>query len=418
MIRVTELTRYNSAVTAIQKNNSELEMSQTRLSTGRRILQPHQNVHATVNSIYYRTRLNAIDRFQSNIADGKERIDISHDSIGETTKVLERIRELAVQSSNGTYTKEDRRNMASEVEELLGRLYDISLTKSKGEYIFSGTSVNSTPFRAFYRQDDNMGREIMVGINYEGDANPQNREIENTQYVDVGAPGNYAFWATNMEIVSGTNTANYIAGSNQKIMIDGVTINIMQGDNIETIVERINDSGVNVKASIGALQGEEKVIQIATREPHKIMLQDLEGGTVLQDIGLIRAGLPNNPENNYAVNATVSGKSVFEVAMFLRDAMLQDDSTAIGSTAIGYIDEAIANATSRQSKMSAMAERLDLAYEHFSMQKVATTGALSRNEDVDYGEESVNFSMWEYVHKASLLTSAKLFGPTLMDYLR
>ena len=417
-MRVTEQSRYISTVDSIRRNSEELEKSQIRLSTGKRIQLPHQDVYGTVNSIYYRTRLSAINQFENNIVDAKERLDVAYSSMGEINNVLMRTRDLALQGANGTYTKSDRIVMAGEIEEMIGRLHDVSLTKSKGEYIFSGTSVENKPFRALYRQDDNMGREVMVGINYEGDDYSQNREIEESQFMDVGTPGSYAFWAGNMEIVSSRDSSAYIADRNQKIMIDNNIIDIKQGDNIETIVERINDSGINVKASIAELRGDGKVIELQTRHPHKILVQDLEGSTVLQDIGIIREGLANSPENNYAMDATINSKSIFEVLIDLRDAMLTDDTATIGSSGLGYIDEAINNVVHNQSKISAMVNRIDMANEHFSVQRVATAEALSKNEDISYSEESINFSTWEYVHKASLLTASKLLGPTLMDYLR
>lgn len=418
MIRVTEQAQYDMSVNAIKRNFSEMELAQRRLSTGQRIQFPHQNVNATVNSIYYRTRLSAIDRFQNNIVDGKERLDVIYDSLGSLNEALNRARDLAVQSANSTYTHSDRIKMAMEVEEMIERAYDISLTKSKGEYVFSGTSVKTAPFRAFYSQNDSIGRSIMTAVSYEGDGNSQDREVESSQYMNVASPGNYSFWGTNSEIISSKDASNYIARENQDIMIDDMVVQIKQGDNIETIVERINDSGGNVKASIGSLRGGAKVIQLETRTPHKILLQDLRGGTVFQDIGLIRQGLGNNPENNYDPSAIVTGKSVFETLIYLRDAMINNDVRAIGSEALGFIDSSLDNVVTNQSLASAKVSRLDMGYKSFENQKYATTEALSKNEDVDYAKEIVTFNMWQYVHNASLQTAGRMLGKTLMDYLR
>ncbi len=418
MMRVTEQSRYASSVEALNRNQLQLEKSQTRLSTGRQIQTTSDNVYGTVNSIYYRTRLTAIEQFQTNIVDAKERLDVSYSSMDQVVDALHRSRELALQASNGTMTAFDRKVIATEIEQMIERVYDISLTKSKGEYVFSGTNVESRPFLAFYRQNDDMGREVMVNVTYQGNDYAQNREIEDSQFVNIGTPGSYAFWAGNMEIISNTNSAEYIADRNQKIMIDDAIIEIKQGDNIDTIVERINDSGINVKASVGMLGGEEKVIQLATRQPHKIMLQDIEGGSVLQDIGLIRDGVPNFSDNNYAVDAIINSKSVFEVLIDLRDAMLTNDTATIGSSSIGYIDEAINNVLLNQSRVSAIVSRLDMATEHFAIQKVSGTEALAKIEDVNYAEESVVFSSWEFVHQASLLTASKIMSMSLMDYIR
>ena len=197
-----------------------------------------------------------------------------------------------------------------------------------------------------------------------------------------------------------------------------MTIRIKQGDNIEAIVERINDANGNVRASIGDLRGGAKVIQLRTSTPHKILLQDLAGGTVLQDIGLVRAGAGNTYENNYEPSALVTGKSIFESLIYLRDAMLNDDVRAIGSEALGYIDSSIDNVLTVQANASSKVTRLDMGLTNFEDQKLAIEEALAKNENIDYAEEIVNFNLWQYAHNASLQTAGRLLGRSLMDYLR
>ena len=417
-MRVTEQAQFNRTVSTIKRNYNEMEASQTRLSTGQREQYPHQNVTSTINSIYYRTRMSSVDRYQSNIVDGKEKLSVAHDSMSAITQALNRARDLAVQGANSTYGADDRAKMAMEVEEMIERIYDISKTQSKGEYIFSGTSIKTAPFRAFYGYDEKAGRSIVKSVMYEGDGNAQNREVENGQVINVATPGNYAFWGTDMEIISTKDASTYVAAEDQDIMIDDMVVNIKQGDNIEAIVQRINDANGNVSASIGDLRGGEKVIQLKTGSPHKILLQDLAGGTVLQDIGLIREGAANNPENNYEPSALVTGKSVFETLIYLRDAMLNDDVRAIGGEALGYIDSSLDNVATVQANASSKVTRLDMGYASFEDQKLAIEEALAKNENIDYAEEIVNFNMWQYAHNASLQTAGRLLGRTLMDYLR
>ncbi|WP_295162094.1 flagellar hook-associated protein 3 [uncultured Brachyspira sp.] len=417
-MRVTEQSQLNGTVRSIRMNKSEMTDSQTRLSTGQRVQYPHQNVTATINSIYYRTRMSSVDAYQNNIIDGRERLNVAHDSMSAITEALNRARDLAVQGANSTYGADDRAKMAMEVEEMIERIYDISKTQSKGEFIFSGTSIKTAPFMAFYGHDERAGRSIVKSVIYEGDGNPQNREIENGQIINVATPGNYAFWGTDMEIISTSDSSAYIAAEDQDIMIDDMVINIKQGDNIEAVVQRINDANGNVSASIGDLRGGQKVIQLKSGTPHKILLQDLAGGTVLQDIGLVRIGAANNPENNYEPSALVTGKSIFESLIYLRDAMLNDDVGSIGGEALGYIDSSLDNVLTVQANASSKTTRLDMGYNSFEDQKLAIQEALAKNENIDYAEEIINFNMWQYAHNASLQTAGKLLGRTLMDYLR
>jgi flagellar hook-associated protein 3 FlgL len=263
-----------------------------------------------------------------------------------------------------------------------------------------------------------MGRSVISGVTYEGDSTVQNREIENSRYVDVGSPGSFSFWASNTEITSTTDASEYISQTDQKIMIDNTVIDIKEGDNLETIAERINSASAGFEASVVSQRGEGRVLKIQSREPHKLMIQDLEGGTTLQDLGILREGLANITESNYSPSAVVNGKSVFEVLMFTRDSMLKDDVANVGGSALGLLDEALGNVLDNQTKVSSKVSRLDMTDLGFSNQKYATIEALSKNEDIDFSEEILNFNMWQYAHNASLQTAGKLLGRTLMDYLR
>ncbi len=418
MMRVTEQSQYNSTVNYIKKNYNEMELAQRRLSTGKRVEFPHQNVTATVNSIYYKTRIDAIDVFQRNIISSKERLDVAYDTLGSVSDALNRARELTLQASNSTYNHEDRIAMAMEVEQMLELVYDLSLAKSKNEYVFSGANVDTKPFALTYSQNDQFGRSVISGAVYEGNDIVQNREIEDGRYIDVGNPGNYSFWASNSQITSTTDASNFIVQRDSKIMIDNVVIDIKEGDNLETIVERINSAGSGFQAEVAFQRGEGRVISIESTIPHKLMLEDIEGGTVLQDLGIIREGLANSPQNNYSPTAIVEGKSVFEVLIDARDAMINNDVAALGSRSLGYIDEALGNVVDIQSEVSAKVSRLERNNIDFSNQKFAATEALSKNEDVDFSQEVLNFNLWQYAHTASLQTAGRLLGRTLMDYLR
>lgn len=418
MMRITEQSMMNNSISSIKRNFQSMEASQNRLSTGERIRAPHEDVTSTVNSIYYRTRLSSIEQFKTNIDDAKGRLDVIHSSQQGLTEVFQRARELAVQAANGTYTADDRKNMAFEVEQLIRRTHEISLTKHKDEYIFSGNSTKTPPFRLEYRQNDALGEAVVVAAHYEGDNGEHLREIEEGKTLNVGSPGNFSFWAENSNLTSKTDSSLYAAKEDSAFLIDGMRIEISRGDNIEAVVDKINASGGNVKASIAVLRGGEKVLSLTTREPHKIMMQDLEGGRVLQDMGMIREGMANIPESNYAPGLKMSGHSVYEVLMKFRDSLLSDDISQIGSADLGLIDESLANIAHNQSRVSAKVERIDLAYNSFEDERMSVTEALSKLEDVDYASEMVEFKMWEYVHNASLQTAAKLYRNSLMDYLR
>ena len=61
--------------------------------------------------------------------------------------IMQRLKELNVQASQGTYNKDDLKIMASEVDQLLGELISIANGRdSDGSTIFSGEKTNLEPF--------------------------------------------------------------------------------------------------------------------------------------------------------------------------------------------------------------------------------------------------------------------------------
>ncbi|MBI4978588.1 MAG: flagellar hook-associated protein 3 [Spirochaetes bacterium] len=417
-MRITEQSLLNSNVSSIRRNFVEMDASQRRLSTGQRVQYPHQDVYTAVNSIFHRTRLSSIDQFQRNIDDAKGSLSVADSAMTSLTEVMQRARELAVMGANGTYTKQDRINMAAESDELLARAYEIGQTKYKDEYLFGGTKSTTQPLRSFTQWNEAMGREIIVGVNYEGDGRMKTREIEEGQYANATLPGNYTLWATNSEITSSKDASTYLVPKNTALMIDNTIIRVNEGDNIDAVVDRINAASTNVRANVAVLRNGAKVLRLESFEPHKIMLEDIEGGKVLQDLGLIREGMGNFPENNYHPSAGVGGKSIYDALMNLRDNFLKDDQAQVGSTSLGLIDQGLSNILHNQAKMSATVTHIDTTKSALEDQKVYVSEAMSKGEDVDYAGEIVNFNMWEYAHKASLMTAAKLLQPTLMDFLR
>jgi len=69
---------------------------------------------------------------------------------------------------------------------------------------------------------------------------------------------------------------------------------------------------------------------IKSTNPHKVELSDIEGGTLLQNLGILQPDHPTGPDN-YNVDAMVFGGSVFDVVIGLRDSMLSNNAEDIGA---------------------------------------------------------------------------------------
>ncbi|HNE24011.1 MAG TPA: flagellar hook-associated protein 3, partial [Leptospiraceae bacterium] len=308
--------------------------------------------------------------------------------------------------------------MAKEIDQHLRALIDIANGRDAvGRPMFGGDIVERMPFEPVVSnirggkgiELDNM----IVGVEYRGNIGQQLREVERSQYIDVNLPGNKVFWGTNMTVTGSVDNSGYRATTDQVFKIDGQTIRVAAGDTIDDIIDKINNASLEVKASkIG-----QDFASLHTTNPHQVWLEDIEGGTVLRDIGLINPDKAN-PPNNFAETARVSGLSVFDVLIKLRNDMIAGDQLEISGRDLGNLDEGLNNILRYRAEVGARQNRMDEHEKRVVWDQTYMTELLSKSEGVDMPEAIVNLKYLEAVHQYALNIGARLMKPTLMDFMR
>jgi len=122
--------------------NSALQSAMERLSTGKRINSAKDDAAGLAISSSMTSQIRGMSQAIRNANDGISLAQTADGALGEVTNMLQRIRELAVQSASGTYSDDDRANLQSEVTEL-GAQIDaiISDTKFNGVAVFGSSDV-------------------------------------------------------------------------------------------------------------------------------------------------------------------------------------------------------------------------------------------------------------------------------------
>jgi flagellar hook-associated protein 3 FlgL len=136
----------------------------------------------------------------------------------------------------------------------------------------------------------------------------------------------------------------------------------------------------------------------------------------LQELGIISAG--GKAPENYAPTARVSGGSLFDVAIRLRDSLNRGDVLETGGLALAGLDSGITNLNRRITELGARSERLDAVKARLDREIPDATAQLSRETDLDLSKAITDLKMLEYAQKTSLGVAGKLFPQTLLDFLR
>lgn len=422
MMRITNMMQNNSLVRTLNRHQLSLDETQNQLGTGQRIRTPSDDPGRATNQMFFRSRMNELDTFQANIDDGFGRLQQIDGELDRIGNLFQRARVLAVQASNGIYQGDKGFELevavGKEIDELLRALVDIANTRdATGRPLFGGHVIERPPFEPIESKIKGLqGLELKnqyIGVEYRGDIGEQIREIEKGEYIPVTIPGNKVFWGTNMSVTSRVDNSGYVAVSDQKFKIDEVEIQVSAGDTIDDIIDKINNSPIEAKANKLAQDN----ISLSSTAPHQIWLEDVDGGTVLRDIGLIDAG-NSEPPNNYSKSATVTGLSVFDVLIQFRNDLIQKDQERISGRDIQDLDLALENVLRYRSIVGARMNRMEEHSQRVSFDKSYMTELLAKNEGIDFPETIMNLKWLETIHQYALNVGSKVIKSTLMDFLR
>jgi len=103
-------------------NNRSVTSSIEKLSSGLRINKAGDDASGLAVSEKMRSQIRGLQQASRNAADGISLIQTTEGYLQETTDILQRIRELSVQSSNGIYTAEDRMQIQVEISQLVDEI--------------------------------------------------------------------------------------------------------------------------------------------------------------------------------------------------------------------------------------------------------------------------------------------------------
>jgi flagellin len=216
------------AQNAIAGNARNLSTAMERLSTGNRINSAKDDAAGLAIS----TRMNAQSRGLSmairNANDGISLMQTSEGALGEVTDILQRMRELAVQSSNGTNNTSDRSALNDEVQQLKAEIERIATTTEfNNQKLLDGSYKDKA-----LQIGDKAGQTLSI-------------DIGSARIKDLGLGGT----SGSAEAIVGARWAVAAVDAGD-IEINGQALGaITTSDDLEDIIDNINQNVDNVTAS-------------------------------------------------------------------------------------------------------------------------------------------------------------------------
>lgn len=414
MQRISSQMNNNNTQSNLRLQESRLNRINNQIGSQQKIQQLRDDPIAAGHLVRYQSFLNRVNNFEKNALSLSDEFTLREGYMSDSLDIMQRVRELAVTGANGIYSKDDLKNMATEVDELLKALVqNANAISSDGNAIFAGTNTKTTAFDIELGNVEGSGIPLIQSVNYQGNIDVNTVEIDENKYLVNDNVGNKTFWAENQQLFGARDASSWQASSDGIISVDGVQIKISEGDNIYSIVAKINNSEAAVKASVDPVRN---ALNLSTTDARQLWLSDVEGNS-LNELGIIKDS-SQQPPYNLGDGVRVSGGSLFDTVIAFRNALLSGDQESIGGRVLGSLDQGIGNLITRIAKNGSEYERAQLNATRTSKLALDVTNQISREGDLDFTKAITDLKMLDYTNQATLSQAGKMYNSTLLNYMR
>ena len=152
-----------AALKASNANNnasSALSTSIERLSTGKRINSAKDDAAGLAIASSFTSQIRGTNQAIRNANDGIALSQTADGALGEVTNILQRLREVAVQSASGTYSAGDRTNLQAEVTQLTAQLTDIQANTNFNGVTLLGTAAATVDIQTGSANGDTVTLDV------------------------------------------------------------------------------------------------------------------------------------------------------------------------------------------------------------------------------------------------------------------
>ena len=378
-------------------NQAAASKNLEKLSSGFKINRAGDDAAGLAISEKMRGQISGLDMASKNASDSISLIQTAEGALNETHSILQRMRELAVQSSNDTNVTDDRDALQKEISQLTQEIDRVANTTE-----FNTQKLLNGGFKGTFQIGANENQTMDMNI---GKMDSASLGLTGTTVVakDVAVTG----------LADGTYTVkdNKVLDSdgNQVGAVDATKLTVSGGNAVVMgAAKALNTDGNTIKIE----GGKATVTQKVTGEAAKLASGDYEvsGLNVLKDgknvgkltgaaTGIIEINLEGGKKATIdaaalGLTTTLADKSKFTVEG------LDISSRDKASSSITSIDNAIKKVSDQRSSLGAVQNRLEHTINNLGTSSENLTAAESRIRDTDMAAEMMAFT------KNNILTQA------------
>ena len=230
---------------------TRISKAQDQLATGKLVVSPSDDPEKISVMQRLKSALNRQDSYANTLQAAGVRLNAQENAVRNSSTILVRIKELALQASSDTMNSEDRTNIASEIEGLQKDLLSLANTTDvNGNFVFGGSRVSSAPF------------SVEAGIaSYQGDQADVQAEAGDQRKVQISRPGSAVFAGT-IRADSGERVGFFQVLEDLKTAISDSTYADMQRglEELDKLQSGFSQAVVQIGTELNVVENQTKII--------------------------------------------------------------------------------------------------------------------------------------------------------------
>lgn len=465
----------------LNKASDSLSTTMQRLSSGLKINSAKDDAAGLQISNRLTSQINGLTVATKNANDGISIAQTAEGAMQESTNILQRMRELALQSANGSNSAEDRASLQSEYAALTSELTRIAETTTFGGRNLLDGSFGTTSFQV----GSNANETINVTLGNISATNVGSQQVKSetiapstsgvtggsitvtgsgetvTKTIEAGASAKDIAKALDGSVTGLSATARTVAelsvdssaitsgganfsiqvGSSDAIDLIGVTSNASLAEQLSSNASALgisvsynessdelsitSETGENITFGAVSTAGVD-----ANYDGVEVSVQDaagVAGAAIAVEDGLIATG---SVELNSAKSYSLAGAGVDGLFAATGTTTATSNLTSIADTsittaegsqsAIAVIDKAISNIDTQRADLGAVQNRFDSTVANLASIAENSTAARSRIQDTDFAAETAELTKQQTLQQAStaILAQANQLPSSVLSLLQ
>ena len=264
---------FDKASAQLGNVQGSLAKTQAQLSTGKQITKPSDLPDKAALVTRLESEIARQNTYQGNIKTVEIRLTGEETALKNTSDVLFRMKELAIQAANDTLSGADRKTVALELNELRNQVLSLANSQdANGNYYFSGSRVSHMPF----------GPDAKGVIVYQGDQTRMVVNVGDNRRMSLNLPGSDAFTKVVRDDGKGGSTGvgffqslndliDAVKGSNRVAIQRGIS-------EIDTLQQGLSNATAKVGTDLNVVDAQNNVLDEITLRLKSTMsdIQDLD----------------------------------------------------------------------------------------------------------------------------------------------